>query len=185
MPRPPFITDVVALRRHHGRREGLRVHAPLAGMAITESWVPETAPVDLDVTLEAVEGGVVVTGTVRSPWVGECRRCLGRVAGALEVAVREVFVREPEEGEAYPIHGDHIDLEPLTREAVVLSLPLAPLCGTDCAGLCPSCGADLNAGACGCGPAGLDPRWSALDALREEPGAAPGALHVRGPREPR
>jgi uncharacterized protein len=131
--------------------------------------VPEREPVDLDVTLEAVEGGVVVTGTVTAPWVGECRRCLGPVAATLRASVEEIFVREPEEGEAYPILGDHIDLEPLAREAVVLALPLAPLCRPDCAGLCPSCGADLNAGPCTCPPAGADSRWAALDALRQDP----------------
>jgi len=169
MSRPPFIADVVALRRHQGSRERLEVHAPLAGMAVTESRVPDGAAVDLDVTLEAVEGGIVVAGTVRAPWVGECRRCLGPVSGALEARVDEIFVREPEEGETYPILGDHIDLEPMTREALVLALPLVPLCRPDCAGLCPRCGADLNAGPCGCPPPGGDPRWAALDVLRRDP----------------
>jgi len=80
--------------------------------------------------------------------------------------VEELFVSDPEEWETYPIHGDHIDLEPMAREAVVLGLPLAPLCRPDCKGLCPSCGADLNQGPCGCPPAAADPRWAALDALR-------------------
>jgi uncharacterized protein len=53
------------------------------------------------------------------------------------------------------------------REAVLLDLPLAPLCRPDCAGLCPECGADLNAGDCGHRPNATDPRWTALDDLRE------------------
>jgi uncharacterized protein len=80
--------------------------------------------------------------------------------------VDELFVTDPEEGETYPIAGDHIDLEPMTREAVVLGLPLAPLCRPDCKGLCPTCGAELNRGPCGCPPPATDPRWAALDALR-------------------
>jgi uncharacterized protein len=83
--------------------------------------------------------------------------------------VEEIFVSDSEEGETYPILGDHLDLEPLAREAVVLSLPLVPLCRPDCAGLCPTCGADRNAGPCACPPPDGDPRWSALDALRREP----------------
>lgn len=134
-----------------------------------ESWVPDDAPIDVDLTLEAVEGGIVAAGTVRAPWVGECRRCLGPVDGTIEADVSELFVRDPEEGEAYPILGDHIDLEPLAREAVVLALPLVPLCRPDCAGLCTSCGADLNAGPCGCAAPGSDPRWAALDALLDVP----------------
>jgi uncharacterized protein len=167
--RPPFIADIVALRRHRGHPESLAVSAPLPGMAVTGSHVPEREPVDLEVTLEAVEGGVVVAGSVTAPWVGECRRCLVAVSGTATADVEELFVREPEEGEAYPILGDHIDLEPLAREAVVLALPLAPLCRPDCAGLCPGCGADLNAGPCACPPAAGDPRWAALDVLRQDP----------------
>ena len=166
--RPPFVVDVVALRRHHGYREHVTIHAPLAGMRVTESEVPDDAPIDVDVTLEAVEGGIIVAGTITAPWVGECRRCLGRIDGTVEATVEELYVREPEEGEAYPIEGDHIDLEPLARESVVLALPLAPLCRPDCAGLCPTCGADRNAGPCGCPDRDGDPRWAALDALREK-----------------
>jgi uncharacterized protein len=136
-------------------------------MHVTESEVPDDSPIDVEVSLEAVEGGIVASGVVRAHWVGECRRCLGPVAGEVESRVEELYVREPEEGETYPIDGDHIDLEPLAREAIVLALPLAPLCRPDCQGLCPTCGADLNAGPCGCPVADIDPRWAALDVLRE------------------
>jgi uncharacterized metal-binding protein YceD (DUF177 family) len=79
-----------------------------------------------------------------------------------------LFEFEAREGESYPIRGEHIDLAPLTREALLLNLPLAPLCREDCAGLCPRCGADLNAGPCGCGSDERDPRWAILDVLKEE-----------------
>jgi len=169
MPRPPFIADIVALRRHQGYREQLRIRAPLPGLQVSASRVPPGEPLELELTLEAVEGGVVAKGTAVAPWVGECRRCLVPVAGVAEAVVEELFVSEPEEGETYPIHGDHIDLEPLAREAIVLALPLAPVCRPDCAGLCSSCGADLNAGECACPRGETDPRWAALDALRPEP----------------
>ncbi|MHB8465694.1 MAG: YceD family protein, partial [Acidimicrobiales bacterium] len=130
--------------------------------------VPDDAPIELDLTLEAVEGGIVVAGTIGATWIGECRRCLGAVRGDLTASVEEIYVREPEEGETYPIDGDHIDLEPLAREAVVLALPLAPLCRPDCQGLCPTCGADRNDGPCACPAEEGDPRWAALDALREK-----------------
>jgi uncharacterized protein len=166
MPRSPFIADIVGLRRHQGRREHLAVRAPIPGLCITASEVPPAADVELDVDLEAVEGAVVVAGTARAPWRGECRRCLRPVEGEVSTAVDELFVTDPEEGETYPIRGDHIDLEPMAREAVVLGLPLAPLCRPDCKGLCPTCGADLNQAPCGCPAADQDPRWAALDALR-------------------
>ena len=62
-----------------------------------------------------------------------------------------------------------VDADALAREVLVLGLPLAPLCRPDCAGLCQTCGADLNLGDCGCPPVDADPRWAALDALRPEP----------------
>jgi uncharacterized protein len=167
MPRSPFIADVVALRRHQGHRERLAVRAPIAGLHLTSSEVPPAADVELEVVLEAVEGAVVVAGTARAPWRGECRRCLRPVEGEVATTVDELFVTDPVDGETYPISGDHIDLEPMAREAVVLGLPLAPLCRPDCKGLCPTCGADLNQGPCGCPPATADPRWAALDALRD------------------
>ena len=71
---------------------------------------------------------------------------------------------DPDE-DTYPIEGDHLDLQPLVRDALLLELPLAPLCREDCRGLCPECGADLNAAPCECRPAG-DPRWGPLDVLR-------------------
>jgi uncharacterized protein len=169
MTRRPFLVDVVALRRHPGRREHLVTHGRLEGMEVTEAAVPEQASVEVDVTLEAVDGGVVVKGTVTAPWAGECRRCLGPVSGELRALVDEVFVADPEEGQTWPIVHNQLDLEPLAREAVVLELPLAPLCQDGCAGLCPECGADLNEGPCGCRRPGRDPRFDALDALRSEP----------------
>ena len=168
MARNPFIADVVALRRHQGHREQLHVSAPLHDLRVSGSEVPPGAEVTLDLVLEAVEGGVLVSGTARAPWRGECRRCLTTCEGEVEAEVAEIFVREPEDGETYPLAGDHIDLEPLAREALVPGLPMAPLCRPDCAGLCPTCGADRNAGPCGCPADTVDPRWAALDALRRD-----------------
>jgi uncharacterized protein len=122
-----------------------------------------------DVELDSVLGGIEVIGQVRATWVGECRRCLGPVGGELVADVRELYrplgPTEDDE-ETYPIDGDHLDLAPLVRDAVLLDLPLAPLCRADCAGLCPICGADRNSEACGCPVELGDPRWGALDTLR-------------------
>ena len=89
--------------------------------------------------------------------------------GEVAAEVEELFVTDSEEGETYPILGDHIDLEPMVREVLVLGLPMAPVCRPDCAGLCPTCGVDRNRGPCACPAGETDPRWAALDALRPEP----------------
>ena len=101
-----------------------------------------------------------------------------------------------EDEETYPLGVDHLDLKPLVRDALLLELPIAPLCRADCQGLCPTCGADLNRGPCGCAEQSGDARWSVLDALRgspvegdrptdrgSRPGDGPRRLDCSGPLE--
>jgi uncharacterized protein len=168
MPRP-FVVSLAALRRAGGRREEVR-HGPIPGLQVGDSLVPAGEDVVVDAIVELVPGGVVVSGTVRAPFVSECRRCLGPVRGTLTAEVREVYqadVAPDDAEEIYPLSGDQLDLEPLARDAVLLELPLAPLCDEGCRGLCPTCGANLNEGSCNC-PAARDPRWTGLDALRRD-----------------
>ncbi len=168
--RRPFLVQVAALRKQIGatrveHREGL-----IPGLGAVSVVVPDDEPVVLDVTLASYPGGITADGTVTASWRGECRRCGGPVDGRVHARVKERFA--PTGGthrdeEAYPLTGDELDLEPLARDAVLLELPLAPLCAADCAGLCPTCGANRNTETCDCTPA-VDPRWAALDALRDE-----------------
>ena len=146
----PFLVGVANLARSGPRRE--HRSGPISGLAVTWSEVPAGAEVTVDVLLEPVHGGVMVTGTVEAPWEAECRRCLGEARGTVRTEVRELYENRSDGEETYPISGDQLDLEPLARDAVLLELPPAPLCGEGCQGLCPTCGADLNAGACGCPP---------------------------------
>ena len=166
----PFIVPAAKLRRVAGtvRRE-LR-QAPIDDLATMGSAVPDGAEVSVEVTLSSYPGGVMVSGTVAAPWTGECRRCGGPVGGEVRAEVRERYVAQSEtdvDDEAYPLVDDELDLEPLARDAVLLELPLAPLCAPDCLGLCPQCGINRNEEACTCEQP-VDPRWSALDALRDE-----------------
>jgi uncharacterized protein len=149
------------------RREGLR--GRLGDLRVVDSAVPADAEVAVDALLEWVTEGILASGSVTAPWVGDCRRCLGPVTGDTRVDFRELFEAQPTEGESYRLAGDVIDMEPLVREALLLDLPLAPVCSPDCRGLCATCGADLNLGACGCPPPTAAARWAALDALRSEP----------------
>lgn len=150
--------------------------------------------VDVDLEAEARGSDVVVTGSVRAAWVGGCRRCLDEVGGHLDLRVHEVLSagsgapsstgRKDEgsvgdSGDAYPLGGDEADVEPVVRDAVLLAIPLSPLCSKDCAGpdpeRFPAAGpGDVDARDVG-GEAGdddlnaapvADPRWAALDVLR-------------------
>jgi uncharacterized protein len=131
--------------------------------------VPAGATISLDVRLESVSEGVYVSGSVSAPLAGECARCLDELTDELTVEIAELFAypdsvtdETTDDDELPRVVGEHVDLEQTVRDAVVLALPLAPLCADDCAGLCPECGgrrADL-------GPdhthETLDPRWAAL-----------------------
>jgi len=161
----PFVVHVARLRRTVGARLPVVCTGPVAGLWVTAAGVPEDAEVTADVTLESVVGGISVVGVVSAPWAGSCRRCLAPTSGVVRVPVRELYTQGGDGGETYPLHADMVDLEPLVRDGVVLELPVAPLCGADCKGLCPSCGANWNEGPCRC-EAPPDPRWAALDALR-------------------
>lgn len=166
----PFLVSLTALRRAGGRQQEIR-RGPLSGLAVGDSLVPAGEDVVVDAVLELVPGGAVASGTVAAPFVSDCRRCLGPVRGMVTAEVREVYqadVAPAEAEEIYPLSGDQLDLEPLARDAVLLELPLAPLCREGCRGLCPTCGANLNEGSCGCPEMTRDARWADLDALRDD-----------------
>jgi uncharacterized protein len=137
-------------------------------LEVAGTRVPGGSEVTLEALLEVVQGGVLVSGTVGASWEAQCRRCLELARGQVRVRVRELFTPQAsaDDEDVYPLAGDQLDLEPLARDAVLLELPLAPLCSEGCRGLCPVCGADRNRVACGCVNEQLDPRWAGLDVLR-------------------
>jgi uncharacterized protein len=167
----PFVVSVAALRKRAGTRRPVELAGPLPGLSVTGSAVADHASVEADLLLEGLQGeAILATGTVSAPWEGACRRCLGPASGRLEVDVRELFEAASDQEETYPLTGDRVDLEPLVRDAVLLELPQAPLCSEECKGLCPTCGINRNEDTCTCEPTNRDPRWAALDELKEHRG---------------
>ena len=165
-PGGPLVVGVADLLRRPGSTREEHLQAVLDGLAVSSAAVVDGAAVSVDVRLEAVNEGIVAKGTVSAPWTGECRRCLQQVEQVLTADVMEIFEDNPVEGETSKLDHDRIDLEPVAREAVLLELPLAPLCREDCAGLCSECGADRNTVDCGHGIEVVDDRWSALGDLK-------------------
>jgi uncharacterized protein len=126
----------------------------------------------LDLRLESVSEGVLVSGTTRVTLTGECARCLDPLTEELEVDIQQLYVypgneidADDEDDEIGRLVDDYVDLEPLLRDAVVLALPLAPVCRDDCPGLCPDCGVRLADVDPGHGHDQVDPRWAALRAV--------------------
>ena len=84
MPARPFVVHVAKLRRVLGTRWHEVRSGPIDDLACSGSEVPAGAVLRADVTLEAIAGGITVTGVVTAPWTGECRRCLVTASGTLE-----------------------------------------------------------------------------------------------------
>ena len=158
----PFVVRVSELLRRPGTQREFDVAAELGGLQVSSAAVPDGAEVRGRFTIEAMsDHAVTVKGDVTAPWTGECRRCLREIDGSLTARVEEIFETRPTEGDTYPLENERVDLEPLVRDAVLLALPLAPLCEEACAGPEPE-GHPIGTGE----PGGIDPRWSALGELK-------------------
>jgi uncharacterized protein len=158
--------DVHDIAGRPGVSRPVRIAHMLEGLSTEMVAVAE--PVRVEGLLEGVEEGVLVTGHVRTKTSAKCARCLKEFSWDLELDVRELYTfRSRQDEDFYPIEDGEIDLEACARDAVLLSVPFAPLCKEDCLGLCARCGGDRNLGECACGP-DIDDRWAALSSLKLE-----------------
>ncbi len=144
--RSPFVIDVSRLGRRPGSMVELTetVAAP-ARIGIDMVGIAQGAPVELDLRLESVSEGVLVTGTVSAPTAGDCARCLTPITGNVEIDLTELFAypdsateASTEADEIGHVVDDTIDLEQLVIDAIGLVLPFAPVCGEDCPGPVPA-----------------------------------------------
>jgi DUF177 domain-containing protein len=164
-PNPARDIDVRDLLEHPGSSREVHLAEPFDGLEAALAEVPGDAPVQVDVLLESVVEGILVSGLLRGRIDYQCARCLKPFSGDFRVEVTELFALEPSaEEDQYPVREGAIDLEPMVRDAVLLAVPFSPLCRPDCLGLCERCGGDRNLGECTCPPA-VDPRWEPLGRL--------------------
>lgn len=160
--------------------EGLDLAFEIAdpGKAGVELSVPVAGPIRACLDVQRFGKELRVSGSVEATLRLECSRCLaafelpmlGEVA--VSFAPRAVDTHEEhqhelseEELDVLPLVQGGGDLRGVIAEQIHLAIPIKPLCSDDCRGLCPRCGRDPASGACGCAPAGADPRWEALGKL--------------------
>lgn len=136
--------------------------------------IAEGAPLELDLRVESVSEGALVTGTVSAPTTGECARCLTPITGDVEIDLTELFAYPDSATEATTdadevghVVDNSVNLEQPIVDAVGLALPFSPLCGPDCQGLCPDCGVPMATAEPGHRHEKIDPRWAKLSSMPE------------------
>jgi uncharacterized protein len=123
--------------------------------------VPKGTPLTADVRLESVHEGILISGKIRTRAAAECVRCLKPLDLPVKVEFQELFAYSLADGFDYEVQDDHVDLEDIVRDAVVLSLPFQPVCADGCSEIELGDGVTLVL-ADDDSPSAIDPRWAAL-----------------------
>jgi uncharacterized protein len=180
--RSPLVINISRLGRRPGSMMTFSETVPSPSrIGLDLIGVDEGAPLQLDLRIESVSEGVLVTGTVSAPTSGECARCLTPITGEVEIDLTELFAypnsatdatTESDEVGRVGSSGqpDTVDIEQPIIDAIGLAFPLSPLCGPDCAGLCPQCGVPLATAEPGHHHDQIDPRWAKLTGLLDKDG---------------
>ncbi|CAN5303284.1 DUF177 domain-containing protein [soil metagenome] len=166
MIKTPYTVDVFDLMHRPGemRERALDIIVPEEfGNAMI--GIKTGSELRVDLRMESLHDGILVSADIDGTAAGECGRCLIDIEQPVQVDIQELFAYSSDEAFEYEVHEDLIDLEPLIRDAVVLSLPFQPVCQDDCLGLCPQCGVRLLDNPGHEHEAPIDPRWAALSGL--------------------
>jgi uncharacterized protein len=177
--RSPLVFDISRLGRRPGAMLELHQTVPSPSrIGLDLIAIERDADLTLDLRMESVSEGVLVTGTVYAPTRGECSRCLTEVTGDVEISLTELFAypdsateSTTEEDEVGHVVDQTVDLEQSIVDAVGLALPFAPLCTPDCPGLCPQCGIALASAESGHQHDVIDPRCAKLAGMFPADGA--------------
>jgi uncharacterized protein len=172
----PFTVPVFDLMHRAGEMREKSIEARVEeGFGNAVIGVPEGEIVNLEVRLEALHDGILVSADVDTVATGECVRCLDSVELPIEVEIQELFAYSVDEAFDYAVVEEHVDLEPLVRDAVVLALPFQPVCRPDCPGLDPETGERLADFPDRKPTEVIDPRWSALAGFQPDESDVAGA----------
>lgn len=126
------------------------------------------APIHGEVSLLRTDQGIFVSGTLETTLKAVCSRCLSSFEQPLTLNIEEEYLSKAEEGAFTIDENQEIDLSEAVRQYALLASPMKPLCRKECAGLCSSCGHNLNLGPCGCAPSDIDPRFAQLARLASD-----------------
>jgi len=153
-----------------GSSKTATVDGTLEGLGTEVAAVADDAPIHVELLLESIVEGIVVSGRVDGIFHLRCARCLMEFDEPFAIDFTEMFVPAPEEdADDYPLDPEGIiEPEQMVRDLVGVELPFSPLHAPDCKGLCPVCGGDRNLGECPGDHPSVDPRWAELETLLEQ-----------------
>jgi uncharacterized protein len=165
------------------RRYEVDVPAGEVQMLLDDDDVSTRGPLQGEVSMMRTTDGILVTGELSIMLALACDRCLDTIEIPVMLKLEDTFrpTIDIKSGAMLPlvsgeelatlIDEKHIlDLSEVTRQNILLAVPMHPVCRQDCAGLCPQCGQNLNEGRCNCKTETVDPRWSKLERLLKEMG---------------
>ena len=179
----PFVFDIQSLGRRPGSMiESHRTVVTPIRIGTEMMAIEPGTEMDLDLRMESVSEGVLVTGTACGEVAGQCSRCLEPVEDTVTVFLTELFAypdsetdKTTSDEEVHRVDDDRIDLEQALIDAIGLEVPMSPLCREDCPGLCPDCGVALAVAEPGHAHEKIDPRWAGLvNKLEDMGGENPG-----------
>jgi uncharacterized protein len=162
--------DLRTLRIRSGDQARERVELELEPLVLGgQTYEPRPNPVPAELLVTRASSGTVLELALDVSLEGPCFRCLSDAELPLSLSLREYDATKPEgeEERSEYLDDDRVDLSGWARDAIALALPDQILCREDCAGLCPVCGKDLNAEPHEHADERTDPRWAALESLRE------------------
>lgn len=163
----PWVVLVTELIGRPGASEQLEVTWPApAELAVPLLGVEKNSAMQVDIRLDSVHEGILVSGTVEGTLTGQCSRCLDPITDTITIDIQELFQIEfdpmQEEDEQHMVEHGLVNVEPIMRDALISALPFQPRCSPDCEGLCDQCGVRLEEAGPDHYHEQLDPRWAAL-----------------------
>ena len=144
---------------------------------LTAEGIEFPEPIEVDVTVNQTGDEIIVQGLLSTMAGMDCSRCLERfempVSSKLQFVIQLLEINAPQDSDdedfvILPKTTQEYNLSGRVREAIMLELPLKPLCKESCIGLCPMCGTNLNESKCECTPDKTDERWESLRQLFDE-----------------
>ncbi|WP_419819153.1 YceD family protein [Glaciibacter flavus] len=163
LQKTPYTVNVRDIVHRPGEMREQRLEIPITedlGEGLVAVRAGDT--IDAELRLESVHEGILVSADVSATASGVCGRCLIDMEQGVEVEIQELFAYSLGEAFEFEVQDDHVDLEPLIRDAVVLALPFQPVCRPDCPGLDPETGLRLADHPELAERVQRDPRWDAL-----------------------